>query len=50
MNERVNFNEIYEDFFGKNSSLILNNNQKEEEHISINDYNNKIDSMYQKNY
>lgn len=49
MNERVNFNEIYEDFFGKNSSLILNNNQKEEEHISINDYNNKIDSMYLSN-
>ena len=30
MNNRVNFNEIYEDLFGKNSNLVLNNNEEKE--------------------
>lgn len=47
MNNRVNFNEIYEDFFGKNANLVLNSNEtNKEEIILIDEYSNKIDRMY----
>ena len=49
MNNRVNFNEIYEDFFGKNSNLVLNNNEEKESNLLITDYNNKIDNMFLSN-
>lgn len=49
MNNRVNFNEIYEDFFGKNSNLVLNNNEEKESDLLITDYNNKIDNMFLSN-
>ena len=49
MNNRVNFNEIYEDFFGKNSNLVLNNNEEKETDLLITDYNNKIDNMFLSN-
>ncbi len=49
MNNSVNFNKIYEDFFGKNSSIISENNELKEEKISVTDYNNKIDNMYLSN-
>ena len=49
MNNRVNFNEIYEDFFGKNSNLVLNNNEEKESNLLITDYNNKIDNIFLSN-
>ena len=49
MNNRVNFNEIYEDFFGKNSNLVLNNNEEKESDLLITDYNKKIDNMFLSN-
>lgn len=49
MNNRVNFNEIYEDFFGKNSNLVLNNNEEKERDLLITDYNKKIDNMFLSN-
>lgn len=45
MNNRVNFNEIYNDFFGSNSKVVFDNDKVLESDILV-DYNKKVDNMY----